>query len=63
MSLPLLVITKVAVPVLILLHTPVADKAGGAGGVCVGVPVGVFIGRGWHEPTALNVTDERNEVL
>jgi hypothetical protein len=75
MALPLLVMTNVAVPVLIPLHTPVADKDGGAGGVFVGALVGVFVGaltgvfvgvlvgRNKHEPTVLNVTDDRNDVL
>ena len=67
MELPLLVITKVAVPVLIPLQTPVADKEGNnTGGVLVGVLVGVFVGvlvgRARHEPTALNFTEERKEV-
>lgn len=75
MALPLFVITKVAEPVLIPLQTPVADNEGGAGGVLVGVLVGapvgvllgvlvgVFVGRFAHEPTVLNVTEERIEVL
>lgn len=52
-------------------HTPVAERAGGAGGVLVGVLVGglagvlvgVLVGRNKHEPTVLNVTEERIEVL
>ena len=56
-------------------HTPVAEREGGAGGVFVGVLVGVFVGvlagvlvgvlvgRNKHEPTVLNVTEDRNEVL
>jgi NhaP-type Na+/H+ or K+/H+ antiporter len=75
MSLPLLVMTKVAVPVLFPVHTPVADKAEAAGGVFVGVLVivtvgvtvgvfvGVLVGRARHDPTVLNVTEERKVVL
>lgn len=72
MSVPLFVMTKVAEPVLIPLHAPVADRdgaapaaAGGGGlvGVLVGVFVGVLTGRFAHEPTAFNVTEERKDVL
>lgn len=41
MALPLFVITKVAEPVLMPVQTPVALRDGGAGGVLVGVLVGV----------------------
>lgn len=75
MSLPLLVITNVAVLVLTPLHTPVALKDGGAGGVLVGVLVGkpvgvtvgvfvgVLVGRKEQDPTELNVTEDRKDVL
>lgn len=66
---PLLVITKVAVSVFTPLHEPVAESEGGVTGVLVGVLVGsavlvgVAVGRREQEPTTLNVTEERNEVL
>lgn len=60
---------KVATPVVPLVHAPTTDKTGGGTGVFVGVLVGsgVFVGVGVgrleHEPTTLNVTEERKEVL
>lgn len=67
MSPPLFVMTNSAVPVLTPVHAPVADKSGPVGtfpgGVLVGVLVGVFVGRNKHEPTVLNVTEDRNDVL
>ncbi len=63
MSAPLFVIVNVAVPVLIPLHAPVTDKADGIEGVEVGVLVGVLVGRFAQEPTVLNVTEERIDVL
>ena len=66
---PLFVTVKVAVPVVVLLHAPATESAGGVFGVDVGVSVGsgvnvaVAVGALIHEPFTLNVTDERKDVL
>ena len=40
-----------------------SDLVGVFVGVLAGVLVGVLVGRNKHEPTVLNVTEDRNEVL
>ncbi len=78
MSPPVLVMTNVAVPVLILLQEPLTDNDGGVIGVLVGVEVGVLVGvlvgagvklgvavSGTliQEPVTLRVTDANLVVL
>lgn len=58
--------TKVAEPIAVPVHTPLAVRDGGMGvlvGVLVGVKVGVAVGRNRQEPVTLSVTDESRDVL
>lgn len=66
------VITNVAEPIAVPVHTPLAVRDGGMGvlvgvlvgvKVSVGVKVGVTVGRSRQEPVTLSVTDESRDVL
>lgn len=62
MAPPLLVIVKIAVPVLTPPHAPCTVRTGGLTGWSL-VEVGVGVGRREQEPVTFNVTEDRKEVL